>query len=461
MAAATGTRVPLQLRPDRFDPTRVRWLRRGTWLLVIDRLSGTWVVLPKDEEPLLRLVGCWPSEIPEPVRPSVLRLRRALVDEGVGVSRSERHFDELTTLIVKMTSGCNLACTYCYDYQPEERGSRINLDGAKMAIAEAIELAPRQLWVILHGGEPMLTWPRIEDLVLSAEELAARAGKVVRFTGQTNMTRLTDRIVRFSERHNIAWGLSLDGPAHLHDAARVTHDGQGSYAMIEQSLRAFPWFVRRSGVMSTITSINQDHLLEVARHVRDLGFPSWDWSLFQPIGRGMASATAHELDVDRVLRSWSQLFDAVEAGEFERFRIAPVTKYVENFISGPGANMCMRAECGAGRDLMSLSADGTIEACDCLDRAGPLGNLGNISSSTLAEARTSDRNRLIRSRDVGSTHCSDCLWYGVCGGTCMAHAGGVDAVWDLGCELAKLAFDRVSWSLCNGDRLADYLETLS
>jgi uncharacterized protein len=460
VAVAAGTRVPLQLRPNRFDSTRVRWLRRGIWLLVIDRLSGTWMVLPEDQEPFLRLVGCWLSEIPESVRPSVLQLRRMLVDNGVGVSGSEGHFDELTTLIVKLTSGCNLACTYCYDFEPEERGSRIDLDGARKAIAEAIELVPRQLWVILHGGEPMLAWPRIEDLVQSAEELAVRAGKTVRFTGQTNMTRLTERIVRFSEQHDIAWGLSLDGPAHLHDAARVAHDGRGSYAMIERSLRVFPQFVRRSGVMSTITSINQDHLLEVARHVRDLGFPSWDWSLFQPIGRGVASAMTYELHVERVLRSWTQLFDAVESGEFDGFRVAPVTKYVENFISGPGANMCMRAQCGAGRDLMSLSADGTIEACDCLDRAGPLGNLGSISSSTLGEARTSARGNLIRSRDVGSTHCSDCLWYGVCGGTCMAHAGKVDAVWDLGCELAKLAFDRVSWSLCNGDRLAGYLQTL-
>ena len=418
------------------------------------------MVRPDEELGLLQLVGSWPSEIPEPARTLVLRLRRTLVDAGVGVSSSERHFDELTTLIVKMTSGCNLACTYCYDFEPEERGSRINLDGARAAISEAIELVPKQLWVILHGGEPMLAWPRIEELVLGTEEFAARAGKVVRFTGQTNMTRLTDRIVSFSEEHDVAWGLSLDGPAHLHDAARVTHSGQGSYAMIEQSLRTFPRFVRKSGVMSTITSINQDHLLEVARHVRDLGFPSWDWSLFQPIGRGASSAMAHELDTARVLSSWSDLLCAVEDGEFDGFRVAPVTKYLENFISGPGANMCMRGECGAGRDLMSLSADGTIEACDCIDRAGPLGNLGNIASNTLTDARSSERNQQIRSRDVGSTHCSECLWYGVCGGTCMAHAGGEDAVWGLGCELAKLAFDRISWSLCHGNRLVDYLETL-
>jgi uncharacterized protein len=453
--------VAVELRPDRFDPNRVRWLRRGQWLLVMDRLSGRWTIRPETDEPILRLLGCGPGELPPSVRPPVVRLRRLLVDDGIGASTSERHFDDLTTLIVKVTSACNLACTYCYDFEPEEHGARIDVDTAAAAIRECLSLVPAELWVIFHGGEPMLAWSAIERLVLDAEVQAVALGKRVRFTGQTNMTRLTTRIARFSYEHAIAWGISIDGPPALHDAARVGHKGQGSYALFERSLRAFPNFVRRCGAMSTITAINQDHLQAVAEHIRDLGLASWDWSLFQPVGRGRDDADTHELDVDRVLTSWSALFDAVEAGAFSGFQVAPITKYLNNFVSGPGLNMCMRGECGAGRDLMSLSADGTIEACDCIDPAGPLGDLGNFATTTIAEARVSARNGLIRGRNLAVGGCRDCLWFGVCGGTCLAHAGAVDAVWELGCELAKLAFDRVSWSLVHSDALLRYLESLA
>ncbi len=449
--------VAVALRPGRFDPLRIRWIPRGGRLLVVDRVSGQWVLRAPSDELLLRLVGCFTADIPPGLRVDVQRLRDELEQQQIGVVGSERHFDDLTTLIVKVTAACNLACTYCYDYESEASARRIDFSHAQAAIAEALELVPADLWVIFHGGEPMLAWQTIEDLVLDAEARAGSLGKRVHFTGQTNMTRLTDRIARFSLDHDIAWGLSLDGPPELHDAARIGHGGLGSYELFERSLRAFPGFVRRAGVMSTITAVNQHRLLEVVEHVRDLGFSLWDWSLFQPVGRGSDLPGQHDLDVEAVLASWSRLFDAVIGGRFDGFEIAPVLKYAKNFVFGPGDNMCMRAECGAGRDLLSISADGTIEACDCIDPHGPLAGLGSLATSTLSDARASARNMEIRRRDTGHRQCADCIWFGVCGGTCMAHAGSVQAVWVLGCELAKLAFDRISSSIAEDDALVRYM----
>ena len=91
----------------------------------------------------------------------------------------------------------------------------------------------------------------------------------------------------------------------------------------------------------------------------------WDWSLFQPIGRGR-SGGLFQVDIDKLCGSWGQLFDAVADGEFDGFLVQPVKKYLDNFLHGPGGNMCLRPKCGAARDLLSISANGTGSSCRSL-----------------------------------------------------------------------------------------------
>jgi len=443
----------------RFDPSRLRVLTRGAQLLVMDRVSGHWVMLPDEFDGTLRLLAAKPSALPNAVSGRVDSLRSMLIREYVGVSGMERRFSDLSTIIIKLTNACNLACSYCYDFEPTESAKRIELDVAHRAIAEAIDLCKGRLWVILHGGEPMLVWDLIEDIVLQAEHLAAQRSVKVTFSGQTNLTRLDQRIVTFSTEHDLSWGISVDGRPAVHDKFRVTHNGQGSHAAFIRALETYPAFVRRAGIMSTITAANQHLLLDTARYFRDLGMPSWDWSLFQPIGRGR-DARPFAIDIDTLLASWEELFDAVVSGEFHGFAVMPVKKYLDVFNNGPGDNMCMRAECGAARDLLSISSDGTIEACDCIDPNGPMGNLGNLAASSLRDARGSATAQAIRSRDVQHRECGECIWFGVCGGSCMAHAGGVDQVWEEGCAMALTAFDRISAELARGQALQEYLRSL-
>ena len=454
------TAALLQIDRSPFDASRVRVRECGDALLVMDRVSGAWLTLDASLSPFLPLVGSDLSDIPESLRERVGKLRSVLLDHKVGLRRSERHFDNLNTIILKLTNACNYACAYCYDFEKFEKATTLTFEHGCRAIDEALELAEPELWVILHGGEPMLLWELIEQLVEVGERLALKHGKQINFVGQSNFSRVDDRVVEFSERHGIAWGVSVDGVPEVHDHFRITHRGGGTYEHFRQALERYPDFVRRCGVMSTITQVNQARLLEAARHFRDLGMSSWDWSLFQPIGRGRAGSERFFLDTDVLVEAWDELFSAVEAGEFDSFPVLPVRKYLNNFIAGPGGNMCMRGECGAARDLLSISATGGIEACDCIDPTGPLAGLGDLDSSTLAEARDSAVAHTIRGRDLSEAPCAECIWFGVCGGTCLAHAPSLNDVWADGCALAMRAFDRISQSLVSSERLVTYLESL-
>lgn len=457
------TGVPLVLHRSRFDPARVRAQVRGDRMLVMDRVSGRWCTLGSELEPALPLVGDADAEARFPL---VAHLREQLIEAGVGVRGSEARFGPLNTLIVKVTAACNHACAYCYDYEPAFRARRIDRDVAVAAVDQALAECAGSLQVILHGGEPMLAWDLVEQIVLAGEESARELGRTIHFVGQSNLSRLDERVIRFSVEHDIVWGVSVDGPPELHDRFRTYRNGNGTYADFDAALRRFPSFVRSCGVLSTVTRANQDELLRVARYFRDLAMPSWDWTLFQPIGRGRDEAGRFEPDLDVVVAAWCALFDAVVDGEFDGFVIQPVMKYVQNFLNGPGGNMCMRPQCGAARDLASVSVDGTIEACDCIDRTGPLAGSGTVDPhdpGSLAAARSSPVAELIRSRDLTGARCDTCLWWGVCGGGCLAHAPTLNEVPDLACALALTAFDRIAEEMvvrADDGRIARYLESI-
>jgi uncharacterized protein len=449
------------MRTRIFDPQRLRLLPRADKLLVMDRISGRWVFTDPRSHAYLRLLPSDLRSIPERLREGVEQVRADLVAEGVGVAGGERRFSDLNTLILKLTSACNLACSYCYDHEREEGAANLTVAQAAKAITEALELAADELWVILHGGEPMLMWPRIESIVTFGMREAARQGKRIRFSGQSNFTRLDDRIVEFSSAHDIAWGVSLDGWAGLNDCFRVDHKGGGSFRLFLDAYEKYPDFVSGLGVMSTITAVNEHRLVELAGYFRDLGMASWDWSLFQPIGRGREARQSYQPTLDRLIPAWNELLDDVIDGAFDGFPVLAVRKYIDNFVYGPSGNMCLRPQCGAARDLLSVSADGRIEACDCIDPTGTLAGLGHVDTGTLDDACRSQVADIIRGRDMSShPQCGGCIWFGVCGGTCLAHAQGIDALWSEGCALALTAFDRISDALASGDAIQRYLNSL-
>ncbi|GAA1871173.1 radical SAM/SPASM domain-containing protein [Myceligenerans crystallogenes] len=450
--------VAVELRTSPFDPGRVHAQVRGDSLLLMDRVSGRWSAVPRHWADVLPLTV---TARDAATSPAASALREHMIEHDIGTRGGDRSFGRLNTLIVKLTAACNHACSYCYDFEAAFGARRIDAAVALKSIEEALDECDESLQVILHGGEPMLVWDLVEDLVIRSEAAAERRGKTLRFVGQSNMSLLTARIGRFSVEHDIVWGVSVDGPPDVHDHFRVYRNGRGTYADFARSLEAFPRFLRSCGVLSTVTSANQDRILEVAEHFYDLGMASWDWTLFQAIGRGRHESGRFEPDAGTVVASWEALYDAVLAGRFDGFPVLPVLSYVQNFVRGPGQNMCMRPQCGAGRDLASISVDGSIEACDCIDRTGPLAGLGNAAEVTLAQARATPKADEVRGRDLSATRCASCTWYGVCGGGCLAHAASRDEIPPLACALALTAFDRIADQLVRrGGNLRRYLESV-
>jgi uncharacterized protein len=309
---------------------------------------------------------------------------------------------------------------------------------------------------LFHGGEPLLAFDTIRQLVPFAKTEAANCGRQVTFAVQTNGLHFSPEVLEFLLAEHFAIGISIDGPGEVNDRERVDHRGRGRLADIEDTLKRHPRLTAVAGVLTTVTNRNADRLLETADYVAGLGIGRWDTTLFQPLGRAAGRSAEFVPETAAVIESYLSLFDAVEAGRFDQMSIGPVLRYVRNVLSDERRSMCLCDGCGAGAELVVVNVDGTIQACDSIGDASL--NLGKIDSMTVDRALDVPVAQRIRGRctDVLSP-CQTCDWRHFCGGTCLAR-GGLDTVDHQECEIALAIFPEIFRRLGASNRLRQYVE---
>ena len=214
---------------------------------------------------------------------------RELVDRGLLFSEDE--FRDLPpkngkstvkALCLHVAHTCNLNCEYCFASQGKYNKSAsrgkpalMSFEVGRQAIDFLIENSPgrRNLEVDFFGGEPLMNWEVVKEIVAYARSVEKEAGKNFRFTLTTNGVLLDDEVTDFLNRemHNVV--LSLDGRREVHDRFRKTYAGEGSYDTV---VPKFQRFVGRRGgrgyyVRGTFTHLNTDFLEDI-KHMASLGF---------------------------------------------------------------------------------------------------------------------------------------------------------------------------------------------
>ena len=192
-------------------------------------------------------------------------------------------FGPLNLLVVQGTPFCNLDCDYCY---LPDRGDRTRLSGAVLdAALDRVLESPYvngPFTLLWHAGEPLALPPRFYNDATARIEAAlarhpARAGLAIQQCVQTNATTINQAWCDCLRRNHMAVGVSLDGPAFLHDAHRRTRTGLGSHAA---TMRGIGWLQREGipfHVIAVLTRDSLDHpdaIFEFFRehHITDVGF---------------------------------------------------------------------------------------------------------------------------------------------------------------------------------------------
>lgn len=163
-------------------------------------------------------------------------------------------------LVLQGTPFCNLDCSYCY-LPGRDRRERMDIATVHAAARRLREdgLAGDELTVVWHAGEPLVLPPSFYEEAFAALADALGPGTLLTHSIQTNEVLLDEAWCRLLRRHAVALGVSVDGPAHLHDRHRRTRDGRPTHAAV---LRAMQLLQAQGVPFHAIAVVGADTLAE-------------------------------------------------------------------------------------------------------------------------------------------------------------------------------------------------------
>ena len=327
-------------------------------------------------------------------------------------------------LLAKPTGAiCNLDCSYCFFLSKEELypGSSFRMSDALLRsyLTQLLDAhRDPEVTVAWQGGEPtMMGLPFFRRAVEIVAEVA-RPGQRIEHTIQTNATLLDDEWARFFVENDFLVGVSIDGPAALHDAYRVDKGGKPTFDRVVRGLRHLQDRGVRWNALTTVNRANEEHGGEVYRFLRDdLGA---DYIQFIPVvereDQGRAgTATPWSVTAHGYGRFLIEAFDAWVRRDVGKVYVQMFDSTLASFVDVPGS-MCVHAEtCGTA---LALEHTGDLYSCDHF--VDPDHLLGNIQERPLLELVSSPEQVAFgrAKRDGLPRQCRDCRVRFACHGGC-------------------------------------------
>lgn len=325
----------------------------------------------------------------------------------------------LSSLCLVMATGCNLRCRYCYAEDGTYRlpPAVMSRDTGQAAVDLLMRKSRglKEVGIGFFGGEPLLNYRVITELVPYAEEQANRLGKQCGFSLTTNGTLLTPEKVAFFEKHPFAYIVSLDGSKEHNDRNRRFRSGAGTYDTIVRHLRevtnAFPAFAPKVTLRATFTGQEHD-LAGILAHLRELGFRKVS---VEPCSAMSALGGIREADLPDILADYDAAAQwylglLAEGGEFSFF-------HMQQLFSQVAKGERRITQCGAGCGYLAVAPDGTLYPCHRL-----LGSEGWAMGTVFTDLNREIQSRFIRASVPYKEPCRACWARYICGGGCHATA---------------------------------------
>ena len=344
----------------------------------------------------------------------------------------------IKALCLHVAHTCNLNCAYCFASQGKYHGDRavMSFEVGKRALNFLIEHSGsrRNLEVDFFGGEPLMNFDVVKQLVAYARSIEQEKGKNFRFTLTTNGMLIDDDVIDFANREMSNVVLSLDGRKEIHDRYRVDYAGNGSW---EKVVPKFQKLVQaREGknyyMRGTFTHANPDFLNDI-RQMLDLGFTELS---MEPVV--CAPGDPEELtqeDLPIVLQQYEELAELMRKRDREG---KPFTfyHYMIDLTGGPCIYKRISG-CGSGTEYMAVTPWGDLYPCHQFvgEEKFRLGDIYNGVTNTAIQDEFAACNVYAR------PECRDCWAKLYCSGGCAANAyhstGSIRGVYKYGCELFR------------------------
>ena len=341
-------------------------------------------------------------------------------------------------LCLHIAHDCNLACQYCFAEEGEYHGRRalMSFEVGKKALDFLIANSGnrRNLEVDFFGGEPLMNWQVVKDLVAYGREQEKLHDKKFRFTLTTNGVLLNDEVMEFCNREMGNVVLSIDGRKEVHDKMRPFRKGAGSYDLIVPKFQQFAESRHQDKyyVRGTFTHYNLDFSEDVL-HLADLGFKQI--SVEPVVAEPKEPYAIREEDLPKLFEEYDKL--AVEM--IRRHKSGEDFNFFHFMIDLEGGPCVAKrlSGCGSGTEYLAVTPWGDFYPCHQF-----VGNekflLGKVDEGIL---NTDIRDEFKCCNVYAKEKCRKCFARFYCSGGCAANAynfsGDICGAYDIGCELQK------------------------
>ncbi len=344
----------------------------------------------------------------------------------------------IKAMCLHIAHDCNLACKYCFAGEGEYCGDRslMSFEVGKQAFDFLIANSGtrKNLEVDFFGGEPLMNFEVVKQLVAYAREQEKIHNKNFRFTLTTNGVLLDEEVMDFANKEMYNVVLSLDGRKETNDRMRVSRNGKGSYDLI---VPKFKEMVKRRGdkeyyIRGTYTHYNTDFTKDIL-HMADLGFTKL---AMEPV---VASPDAPYALKEEDLPILFDQYEKLAAEMVRREKNGKGFTFFHYMIDLEGGPCIAKriAGCGVGTEYVAVTPWGDLYPCHQFvgDENYLLGNV--FDGITNEEVRSRFKMCNIYTRP----QCNDCFARLYCSGGCSANAyhatGSIEGIYELGCKLHR------------------------
>ncbi len=355
---------------------------------------------------------------------------------AIDIFKDRKHV--VKALCLHIAHDCNLACRYCFAEEGEYHGHRelMTFEVGKKALDFLIHNSGERvnLEVDFFGGEPLMNWDVVKNLVKYGREQEKIYNKKFRFTLTTNGVLLNDEVMEFCNKEMGNVVLSIDGRKEVHDRMRPFRKGAGSYDLIvpkfqklADSRNQMNYYVR-----GTFTHYNLDFAEDVL-HLADLGFKQI--SVEPVVALPSDDYSIKEEDLPVIMEQYDYLAKEMvkrnkEGRGFNFFH------FMIDMTGGPCIYKRLSG-CGSGTEYLAVTPWGDFYPCHQF-----VGKenfcLGNVNDGILKD----DIVREFANVNVYSKEeCSNCFARFYCSGGCAANSfnfkNSINSVYEIGCAMQR------------------------
>lgn len=334
-------------------------------------------------------------------------------------------FGATSLQIFVLTNECNASCVYC---QAQSKASvcrgKMDINTAYKALGIAFQTPNPSITIEFQGGEPLLNFLTMKQIVERAELLKVAYSKVVRYTLVSNLSLLTDEMIAFFKQYSFGVSTSLDGPEKLHNKNRPFHTGGGTYEKTIDGIKRLQSEGVDIGAIQTTTKYSLAYAKEIVHEYQRLGLHSVFIRPLTPLGLANDAWSEIGYSAEDFIAFYKEALLEIIAANENGYKMSEghASILLAKVLAGYARNyMELRSPCGAAFGQVAYYYDGSIFTCDEGRMLAEMGDnaflLGQVDTATYDSIMNCKVCRTVAVASVleSAPTCHNCIYQPYCG----------------------------------------------